>query len=74
MKNIKSGKYRHYKGKFYKVLGIAKHSETNEDFVVYISLYDDQEFSNPFWVRPLEMFKEEVEVDGEMVPRFKFVG
>ncbi len=69
-KEIKLGKYRHYKGKDYKVLGIAKHSETTEDLVVYQKLYDDYSM----WVRPLAMFIEEVEVNGKRVPRFEFLG
>lgn len=66
---IELGVYRHYKGKRYQVLGVAKHSETLEDLVVYKKLYDD----GGLWVRPLEMFKEDVEVDGAIVPRFKFI-
>jgi len=71
---IKLGKYRHYKGREYEVTGIAKHSETLEDLVVYRALYDSEEFgNNSLWVRPLPMFIEEVEVNGKLVPRFKFV-
>ncbi|HQK63992.1 MAG TPA: DUF1653 domain-containing protein [Candidatus Staskawiczbacteria bacterium] len=69
-KEIKLGKYRHYKGKEYEVLGVAKHSETLEDLVVYRALYGEGEL----WVRPLVMFSEEIEVDGKKIPRFKFVG
>ena len=61
------GKYRHYKGNHYEVLGVAKHSETLEEFVVYKALYGD--FS--LWVRPLKMFFEEVEVNGKKVKRFE---
>ncbi len=65
---IKHGaKYRHFKGKEYLVLYIAKHSETLEDMVVYQALYGER----GIWVRPLEMFLEKVEVDGEMVERFQ---
>jgi cyclomaltodextrinase / maltogenic alpha-amylase / neopullulanase len=64
------GIYQHYKGKRYEVLGVAKHSETEEDLVVYKKLYDD----GGLWVRPLKMFLEDVEVDGQKVPRFKFIG
>jgi len=67
---IKLGKYRHFKGKDYQVLGIAKHSETREDLVVYKKLYDD----HSMWARPLSMFTEEVEKDGYKGPRFKYVG
>jgi hypothetical protein len=60
-------KYRHYKGKDYLVLYQAKHSETQEDLVVYQALYGER----GIWVRPLEMFLEDVEVDGKLVERFK---
>lgn len=69
--NLKLGKYRHYKGKEYEVIGIAKHSETLEDLVVYKTLYDNE--ASSLWVRPLKMFLEEVEVNGEKVPRFILV-
>lgn len=75
MEKIKLGKYQHYKGKFYEVIGIARHSETLEELVVYRALYDSPEFGkDQIWVRPLKMFLEEVEIDGNKVPRFKFVG
>lgn len=71
MKNkIKLGKYRHYKGKDYQVLGVAKHSETGEELVVYKKLYDDYSM----WVRPLKMFIENVEIDGKKMPRFEYLG
>ncbi|KMQ72887.1 DUF1653 domain-containing protein [Marinobacter subterrani] len=63
---IRPGRYRHYKGKDYEVLGIARHSETEEQMVVYRCLYGD----HSLWVRPLAMFRETVEVAGEQVPRF----
>ncbi len=64
------GRYRHYKGKDYEVIGIARHSETNERLVVYRPLYND----SGLWVRPLAMFTESVLVDGKSVPRFAYVG
>lgn len=67
---IKLGKYRHYKGKEYEVLGIAKHSETLEEFVVYKELYGE----GGIWIRPLKMFVEMVVVDGVKKPRFEFIG
>ena len=67
---ISKGRYRHYKGKDYEVIDVARHSETREEFVVYRTLYGD--FS--LWIRPLSMFTETVEVDGESVPRFRFIG
>jgi hypothetical protein len=63
------GLYQHYKGKRYMVLGVAKHSETLEELVVYITLYENEE--GQIWVRPLSMFLEDVEVNGEKVPRFR---
>jgi hypothetical protein len=66
---IKLGKYRHYKGNEYQVIGLAKHSETLEDLVVYKALYGDEQM----WVRPVTMFEEKVVVDGAEVPRFEFL-
>jgi hypothetical protein len=66
---LKLGKYKHHKGKEYEVIGLAKHSETLEDLVVYKALYDDKQI----WVRPLKMFLEEVEVNGKKIPRFEYV-
>jgi len=67
---IRLGTYKHYKGKRYKVIGVAKHSETKENLVVYKALYGD--FS--LWVRPLALFTEMVEVAGEKVSRFEYIG
>lgn len=68
VKELKTGKkYRHFKGKEYLVLHLARHSETLEDLVVYQALYGER----GIWVRPLEMFLEKVEVDGKLVDRFK---
>lgn len=58
--------YRHFKGNIYRVLHIAKHSETLEDMVVYQAMYGEK----GIWVRPLAMFKEEIERDGKTVRRF----
>jgi hypothetical protein len=66
---IKLGKYRHYKGKEYEVIGLAKHSETLEEMVVYRALYGD----NELWVRPLKMFTETVKVDGKEISRFEYI-
>lgn len=66
---IKPGRYRHYKEKDYEVVGLARHSETEEELVVYRTLYGDFDL----WVRPLKMFMETVEVDGREVPRFRFI-
>ncbi|MBI2382071.1 MAG: DUF1653 domain-containing protein [Gammaproteobacteria bacterium] len=70
MSALRPGRYRHYKGKDYEVLRLVRHSETEEELVLYRTLYG--EFS--WWVRPLTMFEETVELDGERVPRFRFVG
>ena len=67
---MKLGKYRHYKGIEYEVLGVANHSETLEKMVVYRALYGE----NEIWVRPLYMWDEEVEVNGKNVKRFEFIG
>lgn len=69
---FKIGKYQHYKGKFYKVIGVAKHSETLEDLVIYETLYDNP--TSKLWVRPLKMFLKSVMIDGKETPRFRFVG
>ena len=69
---IKLGIYQHYKGMKYRVLGVAKHSETLEDLVIYEALYDNK--VSKLWVRPLEMFLEKIEKDGKFVNRFEFVG
>lgn len=58
---IKLGKYRHYKGNEYEVVGVAKHTETLEEFVVYRALYGE----GGLWIRPLGMFTEDVSVNGE---------
>jgi hypothetical protein len=68
--DIKLGKYRHFKGNEYRVIGIAQHSETMEKLVVYQALYG--EFG--LWVRPLEMWTEQVERDGYSGPRFQYIG
>ena len=70
---LKLGKYKHYKGNLYQVLGIARHSETLEELVVYQALYKSEYGENALWVRPVEMFKGKVKVNGKLVPRFEFV-
>lgn len=64
---LQPGKYRHYKGGNYQVIGTARHSETDELLVVYRCLYDN----DSLWVRPLAMFLETVLIDGRNVPRFE---
>ena len=69
---MKLGKYQHSKtGNYYRVITVAKHSETHEDLVVYESLYENP--VSKVWVRPKKMFLEEVEIKGKRVPRFGFV-
>ena len=67
--DIRIGKYRHFKGNEYRVIGIASHSETLEPMVVYQALYCQQ----GLWVRPASMWNEQVERDGYCGPRFIFV-
>jgi|TARA_R100001440_G_scaffold32991_1_gene51800 hypothetical protein len=67
---IKPGIYEHYKGGRYRVIDIARHSETEEWLVLYQPLYGEQKL----WVRPFDMFVETVNVNGTQVPRFQFVG
>lgn len=74
MQDLKLGTYQHYKGKFYEVIGIGRHSETLEELVVYHALYDSKEFGkNAIWVRPKSIFLEDVTVNGKEVSRFKYV-
>lgn len=70
MSEIKLGKYRHFKGNEYEVIGIANHSETLEKMVVYRALYGEKEI----WVRPLSMWDEEITRDGKTFKRFEYVG
>ena len=71
-KNIPSGVYKHYKGKYYLVLGLAHHSETMEKFIVYVPLYVME--GPRMCIRPAEMFFEKVIVGNKKVPRFKYIG
>lgn len=70
--DLKPGVYQHYKGKKYRVIGVAKHSETLEDTVVYKAFYDNE--MSKLWVRPIDMFLGEVEIEGKRAPRFEYVG
>ena len=70
MEEIKIGKYRHFKGNEYEVLCIAKHSETQEEMVVYKALYGD----GGVWVRPARMWNEKVEREGKTFQRFTYIG
>jgi hypothetical protein len=66
---IKSGIYQHYKGKYYQVIGMARHSESLEEMVVYQALYDNY----GLWVRPIKMWNEIISFNGQSMPRFKFI-
>jgi hypothetical protein len=70
MEEIKLGRYRHFKGNEYRVLYLAKHSETEEDMVVYQALYGER----GIWVRPAAMWNETVERDGKTFKRFEYIG
>lgn len=67
---LKPGIYEHFKGNRYEVIGVARHSETLEEVVVYRALYGD----HSLWVRPIAMFLETVEHDGKIMPRFRYIG
>lgn len=67
---LKPGIYQHFKGARYQVQGVARHSETEEELVVYTPLYGE----GGLWVRPLAMFLETVERDGRVQPRFEYIG
>ena len=70
---MKIGKYKHSKtGNYYKVLGVAKNSETLEEFVIYEALYENP--ISKLWVRPVKIFLEKVSINGRKVPRFFFLG
>lgn len=68
--SVRTGRYRHFKGNEYIVVGVARHSETQEELVVYRQDYGER----GLWVRPLAMFGETVEVDGRQLPRFEYLG
>ena len=67
---VQPGRYRHYKGRDYIVIAVARHSETDEELVVYRQDYGER----ALWCRPRQMFEETVVVGGQTVPRFQYVG
>ena len=69
MDSLKLGTYQHYKGNLYQVLGLGRHTETEEPMVVYQALYGDYKL----WIRPLSLFLEPIEKNEKKVPRFKFI-
>ncbi|CAN5129362.1 DUF1653 domain-containing protein [soil metagenome] len=74
MQSVTPGKYKHYKGKFYEVIGTVRHSETLEVLVLYKALYESKEFpTDQLWVRPEKMFMEKVLIEGKEVRRFEIV-
>ncbi len=70
MEELKPGKYRHFKGNEYRLIAVAKHSETLAPMVVYEALYGE----GGLWVRPAEMWSEQVDRDGYSGPRFTYIG
>lgn len=75
MQEVKLGKYKHFKGNEYKVIGIARHSETLEELVIYKALYNSEEFGDgALWARPINDFLGIKEIDGVEVKRFEYIG
>lgn len=68
--DVRPGRYRHFKGNEYQVIGMARHSETEEEMVVYRPLYEE----GGLWVRPASMWCEQVDRDGKVQPRFTYIG
>ncbi len=71
MKKVNPGIYKHYKGNLYRVIGVAKHTETEEELVMYELLYKND--WSRYAVRPIKEFLEKVKVKGKLMPRFKFL-
>lgn len=72
MSDLQPGRYRHFKGRDYEVLRVVTHSETQESLVLYRTLYGETKDVD-LWVRPVQMFSEEVQFEGKQVPRFRFI-
>lgn len=70
---FKKGKYQHYKGAYYQVLDVVIHSETEQRLILYKPLYMQSDGKQQLWVRPYEMFFEEVNISGQQIPRFRYV-
>lgn len=70
-RELKKGKYRHFKGNEYEVVNVARCSETDAPFVIYRPLYDPE---GELWIRPLDMFLETIERDGKVIERFEYLG
>ena len=74
MEHLQTGKYQHYKGKYYEVIGQVRNSETLEEMILYRALYESADFGkDALWVRPKKMFFENILIDGIQTPRFKFI-
>lgn len=71
---VKSGKYKHFKGDIVEVTGMALHSESLEEFVLYKHATGKRKNEKHFWIRPVKMFLEKVEVNDKKVSRFKYLG
>lgn len=69
-RSVRRGRYERYKGGRYRVVGVARHSETKERLVVYQALYGE----GRLWVRPLAMFRERLRINGKTRPRFRYLG
>lgn len=74
MKQIPTGRYEHYKGKLYEVVGSGLHTETREEVVIYKALYQGDFPEGTLWVRPQAMFQENVTIEGKPIPRFRYLG
>lgn len=74
MDELKIGTYQHYKGNFYEVIGLARHSETLEELVVYRAVDESPDYGkNALWVRPKALFRENILREGKEIPRFTYV-
>lgn len=75
MTKVKLGKYQHYKGKMYEVIGVARQEDTLKELVIYRALYDSKKFGDKaMWARPKNDFLAKVFVESKKVPRFKYIG
>lgn len=72
--DFKTGVYQHYKGVKYLVIGLAKHSGTMEDMVIYVCLYENKRSGQHMWVRPLSEFGIDKEKDGKTIKNFEYIG
>ncbi len=74
-RKLKKGTYQHFKGNYYAVIGIARESESLEEFVLFKALFTSKKFgSESLWIKPVKMFFETIEVDGKKIPCFRYIG